>query len=60
MSGDIMTEFISIVNTGLGSDALWGVVSELSPLMITFGTVALGYHLFRRLTKGGVKLKFRP
>lgn len=60
MSGDKMQAFISAINTGFSSDALWGIVAELAPLMITFGLVALGYYLFRRITKGGVKLKFRP
>lgn len=59
-SGDTMNAFIEQINTGFGTDAMWGVVGNLAPIMITFGLTALGYYLFRRLSKGATKLKFRP
>lgn len=55
-----MIGFIDQINTGFSAEAMWGVVGNLAPFMITAGTIALGYYLFRRLSKGAVKLKFRP
>lgn len=54
-----METFITAINTGLGPTAVWGAVAEIAPYMITTFLIAVGYYVFRKVSKGGSKLKFR-
>lgn len=58
-SGEGMETFIQSINTGLGPTAVWGAVAEIAPYMITTFLIAVGYYVFRKVAKGGSKLKFR-
>lgn len=58
MSGD-MTEFVSALTTGFSSEALWGALLPMAPLIIAVGLFSLGLHFTRRTTKGAAKGKLR-
>ena len=57
MSGE--AGFISAVSSGMSGDALWGALTPFAGLMVTFFVFAFGYYVYRRLTKGGSKGKFK-
>lgn len=57
MSGE--AAFISALEAGMTGDALWGALTPFAGLMITLFVFAFGYYVYRRLTKGGSKGKFK-
>lgn len=62
MSGDYgMDGFMQAITgaSGLTSDTIWGVITPLVPLIITGVTVGLGVYIFRRISKGLSKGKFK-
>lgn len=58
MSGD-MSSFVSALTAGITADSMWGAVAPFAPLMIILFLFAFGYYVYRRLTKGGSKGKFK-
>lgn len=58
MSGD-MTEFISALTAGFSSDAMWGALTPMAPLLIAVGLFSLALYFTRKATKGAAKGKLR-
>lgn len=58
MSGD-MEAFVSALTTGFTSDAMWGSLLPMAPLIIAVGLFSLGLYFTRRTTKGAAKGKLR-
>lgn len=58
MSGDMAT-FISTLTTGVTADAMWSSIAPAAPLMIFSILFAFAYYVFRKLSKGTSKGKFR-
>lgn len=59
MSGDGMAGFVSALQTGISSDAMWTEVTKAAPLIITVVVFAFGYYIVRKVTKGSAKGKVR-
>lgn len=61
MSGEGMSDFITALTgtNGLSASTIWGSMSDLVPLIVIGVTVGVGIYLFRRITKGLSKGKFR-
>ena len=60
MSGDVgMEAFITSLTTGLSSDAMWGALTPLAPLIIAVVLFALALYFTRKVTKGAAKGKAR-
>lgn len=54
-----MEAFISSLNTGLSTTAMWGAIADAAPLIITLVLFALAFWLVRKLIKGAGKGKIR-
>ena len=52
-----MGDFITAINAGLTSDALWAEIAKAAPFVITIFVVAVGYRILRKVIKSGSKLK---
>lgn len=54
-----MNSFVSALTTGITADSMWGAIAPFAPLMIILFLFAFGYYVYRRLTRGGSKGKFK-
>lgn len=54
-----MENFVSALTAGITADSLWGSIAPFAPLMIILFLFAFAYYVYRRLTKGGSKGKFK-
>lgn len=54
-----MTSFITAITgqDGITIASMWGYLTELAPLLITFFAVAVGYRVLRRALNKGSKFK---
>lgn len=59
MSGDGMNGFITALNQGITTDALWTEVTKAAPLIISVAIFAFGYYVVRKVVKGTGKGKIR-
>lgn len=59
MSGDGLETFVTELEQGLTSDALWGEVTPITGLIIAVVLFAFGLYELRKVTKGAAKGKVR-
>lgn len=55
-----MSNTVTAFTTAVTSDALWGVVADAVPILAIAIPFALGFWIYRRLTKGIGKAKIKP
>lgn len=54
-----MASFINALTAGVTADAMWSSIAPAAPLMIFSILFAFAYYVFRKLSKGTSKGKFR-
>ena len=54
-----MSAVVSALTTGITPTAIFAVVADIIPFVITMVPIALGLFLLRRLVKGAGKAKVR-